>query len=121
MLEQQSRRGPPGWKSRLQLVSMTRKIAVAEAKAKLSELMARVAHGGERVVIQRHGKPVAALVSIADLETVEATAVGERDPWTRLLGCEGTGVPDELIDRMVQLIYAERERNVTPPPDLTSD
>lgn len=35
---------------------------VAEAKARLSELLGRVAHGGETILITRRGKPMARLV-----------------------------------------------------------
>ena len=43
---------------------MTRKtiINVAEAKKRLSELLGRVAYGGEQIVITKRGKPMARLV-----------------------------------------------------------
>lgn len=42
---------------------MTRKtINVAEAKKHLSELLGRVAYGGEQIVITKRGKPLAKLV-----------------------------------------------------------
>jgi prevent-host-death family protein len=101
---------------------MTRRLPVAQAKAKLSELMARVAHGGERIVIERHGKPLAALVSIEDLEKLEpADGSDDRtDPLLRFVGAWGA-VPDDEIDRIVELIYAERGRNVASPPGLPDD
>src|SRR3972149_5131567 len=43
----------------------------AQAKAHLSDLMAQVAHGGEHYVIERRGKPLAALISVDDLERLE--------------------------------------------------
>ena len=43
-----------------------------EVKAQLSEFIGRVAYGRERVLILRHGKPVAALVSVEDLRWLEA-------------------------------------------------
>jgi antitoxin (DNA-binding transcriptional repressor) of toxin-antitoxin stability system len=83
--------------------------------------MARVAHGGERIVIERHGKPMAALVSIADLERIEPAADAEQDdPLLRFAGAWGD-IPDDEVDRIVDLIYAERERNVAPPPALPAD
>jgi prevent-host-death family protein len=42
-------------------------VGVAEAKAKFSELLGRVAHRGERIIVQRRGKAIAALVPIEDL------------------------------------------------------
>lgn len=42
-------------------------IGLADARIQLAELMGRVTYGGERIVLTRHGKPAAALVSIDDL------------------------------------------------------
>ncbi len=49
---------------------MTIITGTAEVKARLSELLGRVRHGRERVIITRRGKPVAALVSIDDLRRI---------------------------------------------------
>ena len=40
-------------------------VPVTEARAEFSELINRVAYGGEPVVITRHGKPLVALVPAA--------------------------------------------------------
>jgi prevent-host-death family protein len=50
---------------------MARRIGAAQAKAHLSDLMVRVARTGEPFLIERRGKPVAALVSVDDLERLE--------------------------------------------------
>ncbi|WP_282692180.1 type II toxin-antitoxin system Phd/YefM family antitoxin [Streptomyces sp. CC208A] len=50
---------------------MTYEIPVTQARAELADLINRVVYGGERVVVTRHGKPLAALVSAADLERLE--------------------------------------------------
>ena len=39
-----------------------REVGVAEAKKHLSELLGRVAYGGERIVISKRGKPMAVLI-----------------------------------------------------------
>lgn len=52
--------------------SMAYEIPVTQARAELAELINRVVYGGERVVVTRHGKPLVALVSAADLERLEA-------------------------------------------------
>ena len=44
----------------------------ARAREQFAEALNRVGYGKERVVIERHGKPVAALVPIEDLETIRA-------------------------------------------------
>ncbi|MFF0183270.1 type II toxin-antitoxin system Phd/YefM family antitoxin [Streptomyces sp. NPDC005244] len=50
---------------------MAYEIPVTRARAELAELINRVVYGGERVVVTRHGKPLVALVSAADLERLE--------------------------------------------------
>jgi prevent-host-death family protein len=49
---------------------MKKFIALAEAKATLSECI-REAESGNEVLITRHGKPVAAIVRAKDLENLE--------------------------------------------------
>ncbi|MFI0741738.1 type II toxin-antitoxin system Phd/YefM family antitoxin [Streptomyces sp. NPDC021100] len=61
---------------------MAYEIPVTQARAELAELINRVVYGGERVVVTRHGKPLVALVSAADLERLErreAEAEAEAD------------------------------------------
>ena len=50
---------------------MVKKVKAAQAKAHLSALMAQAAYGGMRILIERRGKPLAALVSVDDLERLE--------------------------------------------------
>ncbi len=45
---------------------------VVEARRNFSELTTRVAYGGSRVVVERHGRPLAALISAHDLTKLEA-------------------------------------------------
>ncbi len=62
--------GPVG-EARSKLDVMAYEIPVTQARAELAELINRVVYGGERVVVTRHGKPLVALVSAADLERLE--------------------------------------------------
>lgn len=50
---------------------MTR-VAATKLRTTISDLLDRVVHHGERVAVERYGKPVAALVSPEDLELLEA-------------------------------------------------
>ncbi|MCX3061041.1 type II toxin-antitoxin system Phd/YefM family antitoxin [Streptomyces beihaiensis] len=59
---------------------MAYEIPVTQARAELAELINRVVYGGERVVVTRHGKPLVALVSAADLERLEVAAEPATDP-----------------------------------------
>lgn len=52
---------------------MAYEIPVTQARAALADLINRVVYGGERVVVTRHGKPLVALVSAADLEKLEGS------------------------------------------------
>ncbi|MFH8561618.1 type II toxin-antitoxin system Phd/YefM family antitoxin [Streptomyces sp. NPDC017988] len=62
---------------------MAYEIPVTQARAELAELINRVVYGGERVVVTRHGKPLVALVSAADLERLEALAEAAEAPEER--------------------------------------
>ncbi|WP_163505926.1 type II toxin-antitoxin system Phd/YefM family antitoxin [Fodinicola acaciae] len=50
---------------------MAHEVPVTQARAEFADLVNRVVYGGERVVVTRHGKPLAALVSAADLARLE--------------------------------------------------
>ena len=86
---------------------MVRAVSVAEAKAKLSELLGEVAHQGTRIVVQRRGKPVAALVPMEDLERVEEETRGDwlDDAWGLLAD------HPEVCDSIDQ-VYAERQMHM---------
>ena len=49
---------------------MTR-LAVSKAREDLADMLNRVAYGRERIILERRGKNVAALISIEDLELLE--------------------------------------------------
>ncbi|MEX1651709.1 type II toxin-antitoxin system Phd/YefM family antitoxin [Streptomyces pseudovenezuelae] len=59
---------------------MAYEIPVTQARAELAELINRVVYGGERVVVTRHGKPLVALVSAADLERLEESPEPVEEP-----------------------------------------
>ncbi|MBA4116282.1 MAG: type II toxin-antitoxin system Phd/YefM family antitoxin [Rubrobacter sp.] len=92
---------------------MAEKVRVTEAKAQLSALMARVGYGGERFVIERRGRPLAALVGVEDLARLEGE---EGDAPSRPLGALALvgawGEAEERdLDAVLGEIYAERERD----------
>lgn len=65
---------------------MAYEIPVTQARAELADLINRVVYGGERVVVTRHGKPLVALVSAADLQRLEE----ERAADERVIGSVST-------------------------------
>ncbi len=50
---------------------MTRTISVSDAKSHLSELVGRMMYAGDHIVIERHGKAVAAMIPIEDYTELE--------------------------------------------------
>jgi prevent-host-death family protein len=51
-------------------------VSVVEARKKFSDLMARVAYAGQRIVVERRGKPMVAWISIEDLHQLEKLEKG---------------------------------------------
>lgn len=51
---------------------MTRKVGALEAKNKFSEIMEQVAYTKQRVLVERRGKPMIAIVPAADLARLES-------------------------------------------------
>jgi len=84
---------------------MANTIGVGDAKKRFSELMGRAAYRGERFLIKRRGRPMAALVSAEDLERLEQEPVSARG----LLAALGSWSDYEDLDSMVSDIYRQRE------------
>jgi prevent-host-death family protein len=57
------------------------RIATSDAREQLAELVNAVAYGGSRVILQRHGKDVAALVSIEDLRRLGVRIPQDLPQW----------------------------------------
>ena len=68
--------------------------SIAEARADLSALVNRVAHGGERVIITSRGRPKAALVGLTDVAALEGLSVVSGYDQEALLEA------DEFVDRL---------------------
>jgi prevent-host-death family protein len=97
---------------------VAKKVRVTEAKAQLSALMARVGYGGERFLIERRGRPLAALVGVEDLERLEGEDAPSRPLGAlALVGAWGE-VEERDLESVVGDIYAERERDTGRTVDL---
>jgi|ERR687891_24001 prevent-host-death family protein len=91
---------------------MAEKVSVAEVKAKLSALLGEVAYGGKRFIIQRHGRPLAALVNVKDLERLEESQEESKQlHWALALVGVWKEVEDWEIDSLVSDICASREKD----------
>lgn len=91
---------------------MAKRVSAAQAKAHLSALASAAAFGNERIIIERRGKPLAALVSVGDLESLEAGGAAAHQPRGALaLVGAWREVDDEEMDSLVESIYAERDND----------
>jgi prevent-host-death family protein len=54
-------------------MQVSEQLSLADVKNRLSEVVDRVEREHDRVVITRHGKPAAVVLSIDDLESLEET------------------------------------------------
>ncbi len=55
-------------------------ITIVDFQDRLAEITNRASYGGERIVLTRHGKPIAAIVGIKDLERLRTLETAERTP-----------------------------------------
>lgn len=91
-------------------------VDIADAASQLTELVERAAHGGERIVITRQGKPLAALINAAELSLPETAASSD--------AATASSSPPPLSDEdyaefaaSIQEVVWERQRpNRTRPP-----
>lgn len=91
---------------------MTKHISLAEVRANFAAVVDQVLHRGEYVVIERHGRPVAALVSVEDLRRLEAERPsGERPAGALALVGAWEGVEDSEVDTFLADVRAARERD----------
>ena len=51
---------------------MNDRVSITVARENLAELVGRVQYSGERIILEKRGKPAVALVSAADVEWLEA-------------------------------------------------
>ncbi|MBK8246754.1 MAG: type II toxin-antitoxin system Phd/YefM family antitoxin [Gemmatimonadetes bacterium] len=61
------------------------RIATTDAREQLAELVNAVAYGGARIVLQRHGRNVAALVSLEDLQQLGVRLGRDVPEWTTVV------------------------------------
>ena len=85
---------------------------IAEVKARLSEYVSLSSTQGTRIVITRRGKPVAALVSLGDLQTL--SQMEKQKGLAELIGkWEGFGEIAESIERVSRVGRESEHRDVS--------
>jgi prevent-host-death family protein len=75
------------------------RVAIGQVKRDISELINRVAYGGERVILTSRGKPKAALVSMADYERLQREQVDDRLAHWQAWVAESDRLADEVLAR----------------------
>ena len=83
-------------------------LSVAQAKNQFSDLLRRAEYGGDRVLVHRHGKPVAAIVSTDDLRRLEALEDAQDVADARLVlreAAEKGTIPLETVLKKYGLEY----------------
>jgi prevent-host-death family protein len=89
-------------------------IPASEVRERISDVISRVAYGGERVIISRNGKPQVALVPVADLVRLQKLEELARKRGDELLAriqqqAKEAGL-DKLTDEEIDEIIAETRR-----------
>lgn len=94
------------------LMTMSTPLSLAEVKAHLSELVARVNGQHERVTVTVHGRPSAVLVSVEDLESLEETiaVLADSQAVQALVQSEAELARGEVVsaDELVAAVAARR-------------
>lgn len=91
--------------------AVTEQIDVAAVPAALSALGDGVVRAGERYVVRRDGRAVAALVSVADLRRLEQQDRADGDlPGPMALVGLFDGLPEEDVEEFIATVLAARER-----------
>ena len=88
---------------------ITQTMSASEARQNLSDIVNRVHRGEERVLIERSGIPVAAVISARDLERLESLDQRLVEGFAALdeIGRAFQDVPPEEIEREVAKALAE--------------
>ncbi len=100
-------------------MSVEVQIAIGQVRREISGLVNRVAYGSERVILTARGRPLAALVSLDDLEQLRNMAKSQRltawQEWKKeserlnqIILAETQGVPPD-IDRSLEAARADLE------------
>ena len=87
---------------------ISRELTVTEARAQLADLVNRVAYSGDRIVLTRHGRPMAVLVPVGAAEAVAASdAVSDQSTVEQL--------PPPRVLESPQLDYGFAAGTTIPP------
>ena len=84
-------------------MSVTR-ISASEARERLSDLLNEVSVRGDRVILERHGKRVAAMISAKDLDLLQALEDRyDLDEMRRVLAESDARIPWKTVKKQLGL------------------
>jgi len=93
---------------------MSTPLTLAEVKAHLSELVARVRGHHERVTVTVHGRPAAVLLSVEDLESLEETidVLSDNEAIADLIASDAELARGEIIsaEELTEAVAERRRR-----------
>jgi prevent-host-death family protein len=75
------------------------RVSIGQVKRDISDLVNRVAYGGERILLTSRGKPKAAIVSIEDYEQLEETGAKTNLEQWRFWVAERDALAAEILGR----------------------
>lgn len=82
---------------------MSPKLTASTARQNFSDIVNRAAYGGERIIVHRRKKPVAAVVPVEDLELIERIE-DELDVKAALKALKEPGtIPWETVKKKLRL------------------
>jgi antitoxin (DNA-binding transcriptional repressor) of toxin-antitoxin stability system len=88
---------------------LPKNIGVAEVKKHFSEVMSQISQVGEQFIIEKKGKPMAAMVGLKDLEMIERSV--KKGKKNGLLAAIGAWEDFEELDKVIKDIYLKRKRS----------
>jgi prevent-host-death family protein len=88
---------------------MSKNIGVAEIKKNFSTVISEVSLKGEHFVVEKKGKPMAALVSVQELQRIEGLEKMENKKG--LLAAIGAWEDFENLEGLLSSIYDKRRRS----------
>jgi len=91
---------------------MPKKIGVAEVKKQFSTVISEVSLKGEHFIIEKKGKPMAAMVSVKELGMIEGSKMKEKMKEKRkgLLAAISAWEDFDDLEKMVMSIYEGRRK-----------
>lgn len=75
------------------------RVSIGRVKRDISDLVNRVAYGGERIILTSRGRPKAAIVSLEDYEQLETVTTTARMEAWRLWVARNNALAAEILER----------------------